>query len=215
MAAEKTQVLQELSTLTQNVEHIKEIVSMQQSYAQVSGVLEILDPTELLEDGIRMHSAAYVRHAVKVIREYSKVPRINVDRHKALQVLTNLLHNAKYACEDKGAGDRTVRVRLGLSAPDRIRIEVEDNGVGIAPENLTRIFAFGFTTRRNGHGFGLHSGALAAREMGGSLQACSQGVGHGATFTLELPVKAQSAQPGPTADSPPNPSHQLASPCAH
>jgi signal transduction histidine kinase len=215
MAAEKTQVLQELSTLTQNVEHIKEIVSMQQSYAQVSGVLEILDPTELLEDGIRMHSAAYVRHAVKVIREYSKVPRINVDRHKALQVLTNLLHNAKYACEDKGAGDRIVRVRLGLSAPDRIRIEVEDNGVGIAPENLTRIFAFGFTTRRNGHGFGLHSGALAAREMGGSLQASSQGVGHGATFTLELPVKTQSAQPGLIADSPPNPSHQLASPCAH
>jgi signal transduction histidine kinase len=106
-------------------------------------------------------------------------------------------------------------VRLGLSAPDRIRIEVADTGVGIPPENLTRIFGFGFTTRRNGHGFGLHSGALAAREMGGSLQAFSQGVGHGATFTLELPVKPQSAQANPTADSRSNPSQQLSSPCAN
>jgi signal transduction histidine kinase len=64
---------------------------------------------------------------------------------------------------------------------------VRDNGVGIAPENLTRIFGHGFTTKKDGHGFGLHSGALAAKEMNGSLTVHSDGVGQGAAFTLELP----------------------------
>jgi signal transduction histidine kinase len=68
---------------------------------------------------------------------------------------------------------------------------VSDNGVGIASENLTRIFNHGFTTRKDGHGFGLHSGALAAREMGGALWAQSDGPGKGATFTLELPLSAK------------------------
>jgi two-component system NtrC family sensor kinase len=62
--------------------------------------------------------------------------------------------------------------------------------VGIAPENLTRIFSHGFTTRTDGHGFGLHSAALAAQQMGGRLTAQSDGPGRGATFTLELPVAA-------------------------
>ena len=82
---------------------------------------------------------------------------------------------------------------LGISvdhAGDRVRIAVTDNGVGIAPQHLTSVFRHGFTTKKNGHGFGLHSGANAAKEMGGSLTASSAGTGLGATFTLELPVAA-------------------------
>ena len=137
LGAEKSLVHRELGTLSQNIEHIKEIVTMQQSYAQSSGVLEILEPAELVEDAIRMHAAAYQRHAVNVIREFAQVPPITVDRHKALQILTNLLHNAKYACDEKDPGERQVTARLSLAAPDRIRIEVADNGVGITSENLT------------------------------------------------------------------------------
>jgi signal transduction histidine kinase len=69
---------------------------------------------------------------------------------------------------------------------------VIDNGEGIAAENLTRIFAHGFTTKKDGHGFGLHSCVLAAREMGGSLLAASDGPGRGAAFTLVLPLQASS-----------------------
>ena len=192
--SEKSQMLEEVEALTRNVEHIKEIVAMQQSYAQASGVSEILNPVELLEDAIRMHSAAYQRHSVKVIREFAPVPTISIDRHKTLQILTNLLHNAKYACEERRAGDRKVTVRLGLVKPGRLKIEIADNGVGIPTENLTRIFSFGFTTRRNGHGFGLHSGALAAKEMGGALYAHSDGPGHGASFALELPLSSNPPQ---------------------
>ncbi len=69
-----------------------------------------------------------------------------------------------------------------------VQIYVTDNGVGIAPENVTRIFDFGFTTKKTGHGLGPHSSALAATELGGALRVTSGGVGQGATFTLELPI---------------------------
>ncbi len=72
---------------------------------------------------------------------------------------------------------------------DRVCFEVIDNGVGISAENLTRIFNHGFTTKKDGHGFGLHSGALAAKEMGGALTAHSDGEGKGARFALELPMR--------------------------
>ena len=106
-----------------------------------------------------------------------------------MQILVNLLSNAKYALDGVGP-ERNLTVRVGMKTPEIIEILVSDNGVGIASENLTRIFQHGFTTKKGGHGFGLHSGALAARELGGSLSAASEGVGLGATFTLELPLNS-------------------------
>ena len=185
-------------SLARNIEHIKQIVATQQSYARVSGVAETVKLAELIEDALGMHAAAYQRHAVQVIREFADVPEITVDRHKVLQILVNLLHNAKYACETARTSERKITVRIAASGPNHVKIHVGDNGMGIAPENLTRIFSHGFTTRKNGHGFGLHSGAIAAKEMGGSLKAHSAGVGKGATFTLELPIQPKSARSGRT-----------------
>ena len=111
------------------------------------------------------------------------------DPDRLRQILVNLVRNAKYACDDSNRADK--QITLGISHSNgRVRVIVADNGIGIPPENLTRIFSHGFTTRRQGHGFGLHSGAIAARELGGSLTAHSHGFGKGATFTLELPCLA-------------------------
>jgi signal transduction histidine kinase len=109
------------------------------------------------------------------------------DKHKVLMILVNLISNAKYALDAAPAEERCVTLRVDAPTTDRVRIEVRDNGMGIAPELLTRIFQHGFTTREDGHGFGLHSSALAAQELGGTLTAHSEGLGHGATFILELP----------------------------
>jgi signal transduction histidine kinase len=193
-AFERRECLSELETLSRNIEHIKNIISTQQSYARVLGVAETVDLADLVEDALSMHTAAYQRHSVQVIREFGDVPPITVDRHKVLQILVNLLHNAKYACEAARTSDRKITVRIAANGSDSVKIHVSDNGVGIALENLTRIFSHGFTTRKNGHGFGLHSGALAAKEMGGSLKALSDGLGKGATFTLELPLHAKVSQ---------------------
>jgi signal transduction histidine kinase len=110
-----------------------------------------------------------------------------VDKHKVLQILVNLIRNAKYALDDGAPAEKLMTVQVAASGEDRVRISVMDNGVGIPQENLVQIFGHGFTTRRDGHGFGLHSGANTARELGGSLTAESAGPGKGATFTLEFP----------------------------
>ena len=125
---------------------------------------------------------------VPVQREFDTVPPILVDKHKVLQILVNLVRNARHACLASDAREKRVVVRVG-SHDGGVRIAVTDNGIGIAPEHMTRIFSHGFTTKRDGHGFGLHSGALAARELGGALRAASDGSGKGATFTLDLPLR--------------------------
>jgi hypothetical protein len=193
LGQEQAEMLAEVESLLKNILHIKEIVAMQQGYARISGVLESMVVNELVEDAIRINTGAMDRHNIKIVREFSASPAILVDRHKILQILVNLIRNAKHACDDSGRSDKQIVVRL--EATDQlVRVSVGDNGVGIAPENLTRIFNHGFTTRTNGHGFGLHSGALAAKEMGGGLAAFSEGPGRGATFTLEIP--RQPVKPG-------------------
>jgi len=192
---EQTRIVAELDALRSNIEHIKDIVSMQQSYAKVAGVAEIVPVVDLVEDGLRMNAGALARHKVEVVRDLQCEPVVNVDKHKVLQILINLIRNAKYACEESGRTDRRLTVRVTRGA-GRVYIAVCDNGVGIAPENLTRIFSHGFTTRASGHGFGLHSGALAAKELGGALSVHSDGPGKGAVFTLELAEH----QPQPAPD---------------
>ena len=186
LQAEQEANVRELESLRRNVDHIKEIVAMQQNYATFGGVKEMVNVVNLVEDSLRMNEGALSRHEVEVIREFEEVPPLNVEKHKILQILVNLLRNAKYACHDSERADKRLTVRVA-NGEGRVRISVIDNGVGIPPENLTRIFNHGFTTRKDGHGFGLHSGALAAKEMGGSLTVHSDGVGQGASFTLELP----------------------------
>ena len=178
--------LEELTSLRNNIEHIKHTVAMQQTYARRSGSPEAVPVASLVDDCIRMNIGALSRHGVAVTREIGEMAPILTDRHKVLQVLVNLMRNAKNACQDSGRADRHIRIQASTQ-DDRVRFAVTDNGVGIAAENMERLFTRGFTTRASGHGFGLHSSALAARELGGSLTAYSEGPGCGATFTLDLP----------------------------
>ncbi len=186
LAKEQSSILAELDSLHKNIGHIKDIVAMQQSYAKTSGVVETVSIPDLIEDALRMNAGSLARHDVDVAREYLVRPVVTLEKNKALQILVNLVRNAKYACDESGRLDKLLTIRTTADAHN-VNITVSDNGVGIPVENLTRIFAHGFTTRKDGHGFGLHSGALAAKELGGSLTAHSAGPGHGASFTLILP----------------------------
>jgi len=191
---EQSELVAEMNLVGQHIEHIKEIVAMQQSYAKVSGAYENLPPVELIEDAIRLNLTAFERHHIELVREFDEnLPKVSVDRHKFLQIFINLLRNAKHALEDSCEGPRRMVIRVAMALPDRVKVVVSDNGIGIPPENLTKIFNHGFTTKKDGHGFGLHSGANAAKEMGGSLTARSDGPGQGAEFTLELPTAARQA----------------------
>jgi PAS domain S-box-containing protein len=187
LAREREEMIAKMKTVGEHVEHIKEIVAMQQSYARVSGVYENLQAATLVEDALRINATAFERHHIQLVRQFEEhTPTVCVDRHKVLQIIINVLRNAKHAMDEHGGEAKQMVVRVANAAPGKVRIIVTDNGVGIPAENMTRIFNHGFTTKKHGHGFGLHSGANAAREMGGRLTARSDGPGKGAEFTLEL-----------------------------
>ncbi len=189
LSSEHEQLLSETESLASRIEHIKEIVSMQQNYGRVSGISESIAPEKLMEDALLLNEGALIRHDIMVKKEYeTSLPDMSVDKHKVLQILLNFINNAKYACTDSGKAEKIITLKIYRGEGSMICLSVADSGIGIASENLTRIFQHGFTTRKSGHGFGLHSGALAAKELGGNLLVHSDGLGQGAVFTLELPV---------------------------
>lgn len=188
IALEQQGMADELTQLSKSVDHIKDIVSTQQSYAGASSLLEPVDIGALMDDALRMNAGALSRHHVTVVKEYAQVPQILGDKHRLLLIMVNLISNAKYAMT--GLSDRPRQMTLTVlpGADDTLKISVKDDGEGIPPENMIRIFTHGFTTRKEGHGFGLHSCALAAVEMNGQLSAHSDGPGRGAVFTLTIPL---------------------------
>jgi len=191
LEAERTQMQDELARLSRSIDHIKDIVTTQQAYAGGGArLVEPVDIAELVEDVLRMNVATLTRHHVEIVRQFDAVPVVPLDKHRVLMILINLIGNAKQALSGITGRALQIRISVHVTEGQHVQIGVTDNGVGIAPENLTRIFVHGFTTRHGGHGFGLHSCALAAREMGGALQVHSGGAGQGATFTLELPLPA-------------------------
>ncbi len=192
MEESKATLNNEVQSLHKQVDHIKAVIAWQQGYARSSGFYEVLNPEQLMEDALQINQAAYQRHGIEVLRQYAPLPPMTMDRHKIMQILINLLSNAKQALTDASVKTKRVIPRIRMHGEDWVRFEVSDTGIGITPENLERIFSAGFTTKVDGHGFGLHSGANSAMEMGGRLFALSEGAGCGATFILELPVAPQS-----------------------
>nr|WP_280640051.1 DAHL domain-containing protein [Pseudomonas sp. RGM2987] len=188
IAAEQALLIDELAQLTRSIDHIKEIVTTQQSYAGAARLIEPLNVSDLFEDALRMNAGALSRHHVTVIKDYQDAPAIMGDKHRLLLILINLISNAKFAMSNTPEPREII---LGIRIVDQatLCLSVKDRGEGIAPENLARIFNHGFTTRKDGHGFGLHSCALAAVEMNGRLLVHSDGPGHGALFTLEIPLE--------------------------
>mgnify|MGYP001572251089 CR=1 FL=1 len=194
LTTEHESILEELGHITKSVEHIKDIVATQQAYAGESRTAEPVRVRELVDDALRMNAGSLARHDVTVVKEIAELSPLPLDRHRVLQILVNLIGNARQAMD--GVTGRTHRLTLRANLVDgadgrSLRVCIADDGDGIPAENLTRIFAHGFTTRKGGHGFGLHSCALAAREMGGTLTAHSDGPGQGASFTLELPLNTE------------------------
>ncbi|WP_438998229.1 sensor histidine kinase [Variovorax beijingensis] len=195
LAAEQRAVVDELVALGKSVDHIKEIIAAQQAHAGASGLIEAIRIHEVVEDALRMNAGGLARHQVVMQSDMTRIPELPLDRGRVLQVLMNLVRNARQAMEAVADDRAKLMLDAEIVGDQTLRIRVADTGVGIVPENLTRVFVHGFTTKKDGHGFGLHSAAIAAREMGGTLAVHSDGPGTGATFTLELPIRKAGQTP--------------------
>ncbi len=190
LGTQKTALQDELSALSQGIEHIAELVRAQQSYAGARGVFEKAGLAEQVEAALKIcQQGLHESGDVEIVREFGDIPAVKIDKHKLMEILVNLINNAAQALADGGRAKKRMTLRIARVGADTARIEVEDDGVGIPRENLTKIFHHGFTTKKNGHGFGLHVSANAATEMKAKLHARSDGPGRGATFTLDIPLE--------------------------
>jgi NO-binding membrane sensor protein with MHYT domain len=186
LGAESQDLQAETQAIVTHVEHIGRIVVAQQSYARRSGITEEVDVAELLDNAIALNFTGSTDIAVS--RDYQATPRLTLDRHKLIQILGNLLSNARHALREQLQGSRILTVRVYTLAAGSLTIDIEDSGVGIAAGSLRRLFEFGFTTKKDGHGFGLHVSGILAKELGGELIGHSDGRGCGARFSLRLPL---------------------------
>jgi signal transduction histidine kinase len=190
LASERESIDQELQRLCKGVDHVKEIVAAQQSLAGVSGVIEPVRVSELIDDALRMAGILDGDH-ITIFRDIPEDPVMSLDKHRVLLILLNLISNATHAMKANGSRPRQLSMRSQLSPGHEVNITVSDNGEGVPSQNLTRIFEHGFTTHADGHGFGLHSSAIAAREMGGTLTLDTSDASAGAAFTLQVPLERE------------------------
>ncbi len=184
----------EFSDILKNVEHIKNIVNVQQSMAKASGLLTEIDPQELISCTLSAVRNSMINHKIHVETEIQEgVPTFVSDKNRILQVLINLVTNAKDALVEHAI--RKPQITISVSESEgMISLIVSDNGSGIDPQKLEQIFHFGYSSKASGRGFGLHHSATTAAELGGSLKAMSDGIGKGATFQLLIPRKSRDSK---------------------
>jgi PAS domain S-box-containing protein len=188
LADEQANALRELDSLRRSIDHIKEVIAHQQDHAGRGGVVTPVNAAEIMEDALRITATALQLHGIRLVRRFAEPLELRTDKHQVLQILVNLLRNACDALREVAPGARVLTADIERVSGQRLAFVLADNGSGIAPEHLPRLFEHGFTTRQTGHGFGLHSAALLAQDLGGTLAAASAGPGCGATFRLELPL---------------------------
>jgi signal transduction histidine kinase len=190
-------ILEELTSLSGGIEHIRELIRSQQEYAVRSDLVEAASLAEQFEQALSLTEKSLgVDRGLEIERRFEDDTTAVIDRHRVVEILVNLIQNARQSMGAAGVAPR--RLTLGIEHPQegRVRLLVQDNGVGIPAENLVRVFSVGFTTKKDGHGFGLHSSANTATALGGALSVESDGPGQGATFILEIPCRESRSHAG-------------------
>lgn len=185
-------ILHELDILNKNIDYIKDCIAMQQTMANTSGMVEFVNPEKVIDAILRLQENSTEKSLITVEKKYDPLPAIILDRIKLHQILVNLFQNAFQALLSSKTKDKKIIISINNLPNNHLQIRIQDNGGGILPENLAKIFGHGFTTKKTGHGFGLHYCANAATEMGGTLEATSPGLDQGATFILTVPYKSGS-----------------------
>jgi signal transduction histidine kinase len=182
-------VQEEFEAISGHVQYLRQIVQAQQSFARVGSAQDEVEVKELVETALTLKVQEL--HGAEIVRDFGDVPTVHTDRYKLLQIIVNFIANA---CDAMAGGSIAPRIAIRVrTVLGQLEIAVEDSGVGIEPELLARVWEFGFTTKTHGHGFGLHSAAVAAQQLGGTVSAQSAGPGLGARFSVTIPISEAAA----------------------
>ncbi|MBD3616082.1 MAG: GHKL domain-containing protein [Gracilimonas sp.] len=173
--------------LDQKIAAINEIIEAQQNYAMVGMKNELASLEGVLEDALTIFSASMERHKIEVEKDIKMTDTVSFQKVKLVHILLNLFKNSKEAIDESRSKERKIFIKL-YQQNGQVFLEVSDTGPGIKKEHLGKIFNQGFTTKKKGHGFGLHSCANYMEEMGGTIEAKNREGGIGTKFILSLPV---------------------------
>ncbi|STX52068.1 Two-component sensor histidine kinase [Legionella busanensis] len=190
---EKVKRQEELENLDKNLTHVNQLIIMQQESSRPGvSLLEPIELTELIEDILPLFANRLRKVNINVERQFKPLPSFLSVKNKIQQILINLIKNAIDSLAISNKNEKRLVIRLELLTEKRwLEVIIKDNGIGIAKEDLQKIFSFGFTTKSNGHGYGLHNCALLAIDLGGELKVESKGINQGANFTLSLPLEKE------------------------
>lgn len=189
---ERDKLLDQSKLLLERVDAIKNVIAQQHNYASGVYQMEQLDPREMMDVSIAIVGDSLASHHIELVRNYQPVSKIALQKTRFIHTAVNLLKNAKESILKEGSDLREIRISI-RQIEGAVEISIADSGGGIAAADMDKIFNHGFTTKKEGHGFGLHSSANAIAEMGGKLWAESRGRGDGACFYMRLPVKEMAA----------------------
>ena len=187
MLIENREISLEVSELSDNLDHIKNVISMQQSYAGSYGVKERLNLKDLVEDALKISMEGVSDKEIELVKNYDTIPDLYIDKHKVLQIIINIISNARHAVVESKSSEKKITISM-VKVNNDIHLVVKDTGVGIEESDVSKLFQYGFKKRKDGHGYGLHHSALVANELGGKIRVESEGLGKGASFSLVLPL---------------------------
>lgn len=194
LTQERRHILQQTKRLVEKIKLVNDAIAAQQSFAGVGLMTEKLMLSEMAENALDLQSGSIERHGLNITKEYLAKDLVLVNRTKLIHILVNVFKNAKEAMSENGLNQKNLEIRTWQDEQN-VYLSISDNGIGVHPDNINKIFSQGFTTKKTGHGFGLHSSANYMKEMGGSLKVSSEGIGSGATFILSFPIsKAEPVQ---------------------
>lgn len=194
---EQQTVLKEMQGLVKNIRHMKQIITSHQTMVKSAGQAEQIALVDVLSHAMELSFQPGDAKWITIHRDYQAVPTVWVDQHQLLQILVNLLRNAKQAMRQQIQDSHELRLSVNYQDSEKTSVimTIQDSGIGIAPEHLSKMFTRGFTTKKDGNGIGLHSAIVAIQSMGGSMYVQSDGVGRGAMFTLTFPVQQEAVVP--------------------
>ncbi len=187
----KSMMTDEIINLHKSIDHIKDVIAMQQGFAGSSNLFQDVSLSGIIQEALRISTDLHAKYKIDVISNIEDFFEIKTDKIKLIQILINIIKNAKDSfVMAKNIENKKITIAINkIRTNNLVEIIISDNGIGISADNLKRIFTFGFTTKSDGHGFGLHSSAIAAKELGGSIRVHSDGVNTGSSFILTLPCR--------------------------
>lgn len=180
----------ELSIMGDDIDHVKSIISAQQTHAKTSGIIETIHLKEICDTATSISFAERDEQNIEILNEIPAGLTLHNDKHRLLDILLNLISNAADAIQAQNPDLGIISFQaLQDETAATIELHVKDNGTGIADDDFDKLFSHGFTTKESGHGFGLHSCANAAKGLGGQLALESRGSDRGAIAKLTLPLR--------------------------